>query len=325
MKILVRLPNWLGDMVMATAFVEGLHTFYPNSEIHAIIKKEISALAALIPHIHTIHPFSKKEFKGLAGVYHFGKNLKTENFDLFFTLPDSFSSALIGWASNSKKRIGFKKEGRSFLLTDTYQKPKALHRVDEYISLLEQFAKQALKTKTVALSVGRKNVSKNILLINFNSEAESRRMPVIKARQITITLLNKFPEIKIGFLGTPNETPFINTIISGLNNQERIINFAGKTTLVELTDLIADAKAVLSTDSGPAHLTNSIGTPLVIIFGAGNEFNTAPYNKNNLHIVRLGQLPCEPCVKNTCIFGSPKCLELLENQKLIEPLSLYLN
>jgi ADP-heptose:LPS heptosyltransferase len=86
------------------------------------------------------------------------------------------------------------------------------------------------------------------------------------------------------------------------------------------------ATALLTTDSGPAHLANSVGTPTIVLFGAGNEHNTAPYNKQGLTVLRYGKLSCEPCVKNTCkLYGVPKCLELLDELQIINTLSVYLH
>ena len=83
MKILIRLPNWLGDVVMSTAFIDAVKQTYPDAELHVIIKKELQGIAQLIPHIK-IHPFSKQEYRGLKGAYQFGKSLRAEKFDLFF-------------------------------------------------------------------------------------------------------------------------------------------------------------------------------------------------------------------------------------------------
>lgn len=85
MKILIRLPNWLGDVVMSTAFVAAVREFYPGAAVDVIIKKELSGIASLIPGLNTVHPFSKQEHKGLKGAYHFGKQLRAEKYDLFLT------------------------------------------------------------------------------------------------------------------------------------------------------------------------------------------------------------------------------------------------
>ncbi|MDQ6888895.1 MAG: hypothetical protein M3Z56_01250, partial [Bacteroidota bacterium] len=78
-------------------------------------------------------------------------------------------------------------------------------------------------------------------------------------------------------------------------------------------------KVVLSTDSGVAHLSNALGVPTVVLFGAGDENKTAPFNKEKCTTIRLGQLSCEPCENNTCKrFGTPKCLTLLSEKMIID-------
>ncbi|MDB5111988.1 MAG: rfaF [Mucilaginibacter sp.] len=324
MKILIRLPNWLGDVVMSTAFIAGIKQLYPEAQIDVIIKKELSAIVTLIPGLTQIYPFSKQEFKGLAGVNRFGKNLRAEKYDIFFSLPDSISSAVMGWATGAKQRVGYGKEGGFFLLTKVGKKPKNMHRVDEYLLLLEQFTGKAISDKQVKLNAGV-SAANNKVLINFNSEAESRRMPVDKGKRLLNLLTNTFTGITFAFIGSAKDAAFINLIINDAENIDRIENYTGKTDLVGLTRLMADAKVLLTTDSGPAHLANSVGTPVIALFGAGNENNTAPYNKAFLTVLRAGKLSCEPCVRNTCkLYGIPKCMELLDELEIVNALRLYL-
>jgi len=83
---------------------------------------------------------------------------------------------------------------------------------------------------------------------------------------------------------------------------------------------------MLTTDSGPAHLANALGTPTIVLFGAGKEENTAPYNKPLRNIVRLGQLSCEPCEKNICVrYKTPQCLERLDSKRIVELIKLHLS
>jgi lipopolysaccharide heptosyltransferase II len=326
MKILIRLPNWLGDVVMSTAFVNGVKQLYPDAQVDVIIKKELAGIATLIPGINKVHPFSKQEHSGLSGVYHFGKALRHLKYDIFFNLPHSLSSAIIAWACSAKQRVGFKKEGGFFLLTHSYKKPLNVHRVNEYISLLENFTGKTVTDKQIKLNTGQPLIKSNTVVINFNSEATSRRMPLNKGRSIINALTATFKEVNFAFVGSPKESAFIDELITGLNNSERLENHAGKTDLVGLAKLMAGSKAVLTTDSGPGHLANSVGVPTIVLFGAGNESNTAPYNKKDLTVIRYGQLVCEPCVRNTCkLYGIPKCMEMLDEIKIINALSLHLN
>ncbi len=290
MKILIRLPNWLGDVVMSTAFVRAVEQIYPGAAVDVIIKKELSGIAALMPGISKIHPFSKQEHRGLKGVYRFGKSLRPEKYDLFFCLPDSLSSALMGWATGAKKQVGFAKEGRFFLLTKSYKKPANLHRVDEYISLLEQFTSKKISDRVVKLEARNIEHANNLVVINFNSEAESRRMPVDKGTHLLNTLTNSFQSVRFVLVGSAKEAEYVGQLLKNSENSDRLENYAGKTNLEGLCNLMASAKAVITTDSGPAHLANSLGVPTIVLFGAGNEHNTAPYNKELLTIIRAGKL-----------------------------------
>ena len=325
-KILIRLPNWLGDVVMSTAFIKAVRELYPDASIDVIIKKELGGIAELIPHLNKIHLFSKQEYNGLGGVYRFGKSLRVEHYDIFFNLPHSLSSLVIAWASGAKQRIGFNKEGGMFMLTKAIKKPIGLHRVDEYVYLLEKFSGKTIAKKQVALSSGERNAMASLVVVNFNSEASSRRMPLVKGRSIINALSNTFANTVFAFVGSSKEAVFIDELLIGLDNQDRLQNLTGKTDLKGLAETLANCKAVLTTDSGPAHLANALGTSTIVLFGAGDETNTAPYNKGNLEVLRYGGLACEPCVRNTCkLYGVPRCMELLEENKIIKALSLHLN
>ena len=323
MKLLVRLPNWLGDVVMSTAFTDALRHNYPDAEIDVIIKKELGSIAPLIPGINKIHPFSKKEYAGLKGAYTFGKSLKNEHYDLFFNVPDSISSAVLAWATRAKKRVGYSKEGGFFLLTKVCKRPQNVHRVEEYLSILEQFTDKHAEG-SVRLNIEAE--SNSLVLVNFNSEASSRRMPVDKAIDLINRLTAEFPDERFAFIGSPKEAGHIDDILINAESKDRLENYVGKTDLVGLAKLMAGAKAVLTTDSGPAHLANGVGAPVVALFGAGNEHNTAPFNKEKLIIIRANKLECEPCVRNTCeLYGIPKCMELLDEMQIIAALRVYLN
>lgn len=326
MKILIRLPNWLGDVVMSTAFVNAVRQLYPDASIDVIIKKELDGIASLIPGLNNIHLFSKQEYSRLSGVYRFGKSLRIQQYDIYFNLPHSLSSFVMAWASGAKQRVGFNKEGGFFLLTRSFKKPAGLHRVDEYISVLENFTGKVITDKHVDLKGEPSENSTNTVIINFNSEASSRRMPMDKGRSIVNALTATFKDTTFVFVGSPKEAAFVDELLAGLDNAGRLQNLAGKTDLKGLANLMAGSKAVLTTDSGPAHLANAVGAPTVVLFGAGDENNTAPYNIQGLTVIRYGKLICEPCVRNTCkLYGIPKCMEMLDEIKIINALSLHLN
>lgn len=316
-KILVRLPNWLGDMVMAAGALRQLPHFFPGAEVSVIVKKGLQDLLPFFPAVRHRFVFSKEEYKGVKGLWQFGRMIrKTETFDLYISFPDSFSSALMGFATGAKKRIGYQKEGREILLTDAFVKPKGLHRVEEYVSLLEKYAGK--KSSEIAVLLNHSFPKEDYAVVNINSEASSRRLTVPKAVEV-IEALRKNMAGKIVLIGGPGEKAFVEEVLAAVKNKEGIESVAGKTSLAELAKVLASARVVLTTDSGPAHLSNALGTQTVVLFGAGNEANTSPYNKNAVQVIRLGKLSCEPCTKNICVrFDTPQCLEQLETALIVQ-------
>jgi heptosyltransferase II len=311
MKILVRLPNWLGDMVMAVGALRQIPEAFPGAEVSVIVKKGLHDLLPFFPPTQHQFVFSKEEYGGLKGAWRFGRMIrKVESFDLFISFPDSFSSALVGYASGAKKRVGYRKEGRDILLTNVYAKPKNLHRAEEYMALLEMVAGK--KVNDLKVSLQHNFPKRDHLVININSEAQSRRLTVVKAVEV-ISAVRKNIAGEIVLIGGGKEAGFVEGVLALLPDRTGISSLAGKTTLPQLAEVLASARAVLTTDSGPAHLANALGTQTVVLFGAGNEANTAPHEQELLQVIRLGQLSCEPCTKNVCVrFETPQCLERLD-------------
>ncbi|HMP91263.1 MAG TPA: glycosyltransferase family 9 protein [Phnomibacter sp.] len=320
MKILVRLPNWLGDLVMSAAFMECLRQTYPTAQVDVIVKRGLEEIASRFSGISYVYVFDKKLHPGLRGAMRFGWDIgfKTK-YDLAFALPNSFSSAAMLWRTGAQQRIGYSHELRDIFLTHAFKKPAAnlpLHRAQHYVQLLEKFSDQRLNQLKVHLGEPR-TARQDRILVNVNSEAESRRLPVEKAVAI-INLLRQATHKELVLLGSPKEVPYVNAVYEALSVKEGILNIAGETNLNDLVELMLNSTLMLTTDSGPAHLANALGVYTIVLTGAGNELHTRPFNQANSTIIRLNQLPCEPCVRNTCKFGKPACLLQLNNELIVQ-------
>jgi ADP-heptose:LPS heptosyltransferase len=323
-KIIVRLPNWLGDMVMSVGFLNQLPHFFPEAEISVIAKKGIHELLPFFPAANHQFIFSKEEYKGFSGLLKFGKTIREiEGFDYFFCLPNSFSTALAGFATGSKKRIGYRKELRQILLTNSYPIPQNLHRVEEYIKLLELYTRK--ERAPIEVSLKHHFQKKDHVVININSEASSRRLTITKAIEFISAIRRKMPN-EILLIGAPKEKQHVEEVLNKLKDKNNIRSIAGVTGLADLVEVLATARMLFTTDSGPAHLANALGTHTYVLFGAGNETKTAPYDKQYRSIFRLGELSCEPCEKNICVrYGIPQCLEQLKVEPITDQLKSLIN
>ena len=132
-KILIRTPNWLGDLVMSTGFLRAVFETFPDSQVDIILKSGFETLP--IPHRGEIILFDKNKDSAVK----FGKSLRNKNYDYFYVLPPSFSSAWMAFQSKIPKRIGYAGEYRSFLLTSAKKheiRPGSQHLLKEYLGLL---------------------------------------------------------------------------------------------------------------------------------------------------------------------------------------------
>jgi ADP-heptose:LPS heptosyltransferase len=326
MKILVRAPNWLGDLVMSLGFFGKLAEVRPEAEIHVIARDSLAGLAALFPRVSSVHRFSRSRLKGIAGPITSGRDVARHGpFDLFFCLPDSFSSALMGFVTGSRVRIGYRAECRSLLLTKALPKPGGLHRVEEYAALLGDPPGRGLGPLSVHLDVGPGDPEpitgappdRCPVVINVNSEASSRRMSLEKWVAVARALVDRL-DCHLVLIGGPGEIRTGSRLREMLGLPGRVTDLTGRTGLKELASVLKSARLVISTDSGPAHLANAVGTPTIVLFGAGDEAGTGPYDRARLAILRAAGFECAPCVSNVCKYGDQRCLEGIADRAIID-------
>lgn len=330
MNILVRLPNWFGDTVMSFGFLDKISGIFTDCTIDVIAAYEFCDLVRLFPSISRVYPFSKKEHGSLMGIMNFAGSIRRQKtYDIFFALPDSFSSACTGFFCGAKQRIGYNKEMRFFLLTTSFPKPRGHHRAEEYAYLLKEYTENPCASLQLSLpyTVSEERIlamkqafaffDEPYILFNGNSAASSRRLPIKKSVLLIDTLLKQF-QVPIVLTGSAKEHSYTENIRQQTCSPESVINTAGKCCWETLIMLCKKSLVVISADSGLAHLANSVGSSCIVFFGAGKEENTAPYIKNNLYVVRAPGITCAPCISNTCAFGVPLCLESIDEQEIVE-------
>jgi lipopolysaccharide heptosyltransferase II len=329
MKILLKLPNKLGDTIMASSFVKVLKSRFPEAQIDAIMASAFSDLQYFFPEINKVYGFSKKEYSGPFGSIKFGKHIRSlEKYDLFFCLPFSFSSALTGYFTHANRRVGHKTEHRGFLLTDKYLLPPGLHVVEDYVNLLDQFFGERIDFAppkfTFQTRVDFDVPNEDYIVLNLHSGPPSRIVPVDKAVAIIHDIRKRFPH-QIVLTSAPSEVKFIDLVVSQLESTERLINLAGKTGIVELGWVLKNASIVVSTDTGNAHFANALNTPTVVLFGPGIQHRCHPYQKDILRSLQLLDMPCISCNRELCKFGDNRCLTNIPNASILRAMQELVN
>jgi len=116
LKILVRIPQWLGDAVVSTIFINRLKALNPASEIHVLVKPELAEIFETHPDVSHVRPLPKPYRWQVKMV---GTSLRSSGFDAFYVLPRSLRTAGEAFFSKIPIRVGFGGDPRAFFFTKT--------------------------------------------------------------------------------------------------------------------------------------------------------------------------------------------------------------
>jgi len=128
-KILILMPTWLGDAVMATPFLRALRALYPNAHIAALAKPLAAPVLAGLPFVNETHLQEKSnQAQTLAWI-------KSQKFDLAILLPNSFRAAWLAFKARIPNRLGYARDKRSLLLTHSIvAKKRTPEERDQYVA-----------------------------------------------------------------------------------------------------------------------------------------------------------------------------------------------
>ena len=123
-RIVVFLPNWVGDAVMATPALRALRQRFASARITFFGKP---ASVAVLDGSGLCDATALDRLSGSStrqGAFAAGRRLRSEKFDLAVLLPNSFRSALIARRARISRRLGYDRDHRGWLLTDRRQPPR---------------------------------------------------------------------------------------------------------------------------------------------------------------------------------------------------------
>ena len=298
MKVAVYSPNWIGDSVLALPFIKHLKNYYPNAKIYIFCKEWVSGIYKNHPDIDQIIAIKKDSLETFLGTIKCGLELRSTNLNSFYTLTDSFRSALILRASGALARIGYKSQMRSFLLTDSISKTKAkIHRSKKFVGLLGDFSFPISKPELHISKDEKEWGLKEMIKLGIYKPIGLLPFSVDVKRTIPNSIINKW--IK----GSRNDYVVfgsINDIGKGeslirLCRGSSIQSICGRYSLRQSIILISLCKYTLATDSGLGHISAALGVPTISFFGKGSPDITSPMGKN-VKIIEH----CYPCLEEIC-------------------------
>ncbi len=340
-NILLKMPNWLGDLVMSTAAIADLKNHFPQAKITALCLSNVAPLLENNPNIDVIITY-KKPSGWIHRFNHFDviQDIQSGEYDLGILFTNSFSSALWFWRGRVKYRLGFKDSMRSWLLSKAVPMPtkkNEQHLVTTYKQILEPLGipisntspqlyltKEEIQTAKEFLAFKGITLEKDLILgINPGAAYGSAKcwLPE-RFVEVTQQLLHR-NSLQVIYFGDQAGTSLVDAICQELP-KERVINLAGKTSLRELIALIKCCSVFLTNDSGPMHIAAALKVPLIALFGSTNEVTTGPYGSGT---VIHKHVKCSPCYKRVCPIDFPcmKQISVDEVYRKVESLVQSIN
>ena len=134
-----------------------------------------------------------------------------------------------------------------------------------------------------------------LILLNPNASdlLPLRRWPALRYVELARRLLERYPDLFIGFTGAPAEAAPNNQLADEVGSG-RVIRLAGKTTLRQLLVLYTRSEILVTNDSGPAHFASMTPIRVVTLFGPETPALFAARSPNATAL--WAGIACSPCV-----------------------------
>lgn len=297
LHLLVVKPTALGDVAQALPVAAGIKKARPDWRLTWVVDEDYIPLVEASPHVDRIVPFPRRRWRqegaGLWEWIPWSRNLRRLRPDIVLDLQGLARSGWMTWVSGARRRVGLAsaREG-SFLAYHERVADRAVHAVDRYWQAAEQVVGTALERSGAVLErptaallpKGLRSGSYHVL--HPYSLWETKLWPWRNYEALAAA----HPEESFVLIGQGGPFPV---------DAERVTDLRGRLPLPVLLAVLAHARSVIGTDSGPAHVAAAFGVPVVCVFGATDPERTAPRG-GDCRVVTLDGLPCRPCLQREC-------------------------
>ena len=274
-RLLVVLPSWVGDAVMATPALRALRESLPGVRIEGLGRPGLDAVLDGVPFLDAFHVHT---MRGWLGPFTGAARFRAMRFDAVLLLPNSPRSALFALATGAPRRLGWSRDGRGWMLTHRLAVPRdraPRSAVDWYADLAEWALRRPVRDRVVALACSDaqraagerllEGLPRPITILNPGANREDKRWPAVRFGELARRLL----ETRGGSVcvtGGPAEAEVVRAVVT--SSGDRAVNLIERgVTLGSLKAAIGAADLLVTNDTGPRHLAAGMGTRCVSLFG----------------------------------------------------------
>lgn len=300
-RILVIRFGSLGDVLLTSAALASLRISFPDHEIEYLTKEQFAPIVKQFSTVDKVRTIPDQA--NSLQLYRWVRNLG--RYDIVIDLHGNWRSMVTRMSVKAKLKIVYPKRRRErWLLTRRTKKIPAQfpHTIDLYNSAVRSVGgkvfcrRPLLKPNTFAersAILNQLNHDGPIIAVAPGAAHPTKQWPIERFAEVAATLYRE-RGASIIWIGMENERPWpeLRSVFSDGKFVECI-----NLPVVELASIIAGAEVTVCNDSGIAHLSSAVGTPVVAVFGPTHQaLGFAPRGLRD-RVVEVDE-PCRPCSRH---------------------------
>ena len=299
---LVVAPNWIGDAVMSLPTLRALRRRFPKDSLAVLARRGPAAIYRAEGSADRVLP--RASFLGDVG------SVRAGRFDEAWLLPNSLRAALTVFLAGTNRRLGYATDRRGAFLTEPLAPPPATnHQLRDYDALLSRagvppdteppslpIPPEAARRAQEALAAAGVPEG-TLVLCPGSASAATKRWPAERFAALAGALGSRGVPCAVAI--GPSERHLGEAVARAAATALPVLG--ADLDPVELAAVFARARAVVSNDSGPAHLAAAVGTPVVVFFGPTDPGRTGPSGAPTRILDRY--VFCSPCFLEECPYG----------------------
>jgi len=315
-RVVVRGTNWVGDSVMTVPALRALRRVLPDANITLAVRPGARGIFSEADFIDDVLVYNRKNaFSVIPQV----REWRRRQFDLAVLFQNAFEAALIPFLAGVPVRLGYATESRQALLTHPLAVPdwrSSRHEVFYYLYLvtaLEQMlfgsssVCEAEPDASIQISEKRKAEARGLLrshgirkedsvvaICPGSINSRAKRWPAEAYAALADRLIESQRQVLL--IGSQEEVEVSKDVMSRMRHPPVVLT--GKTSLDEITAVLANVDLIVTNDTGPAHIGAALGRPTIVIFGPTNPLTTRPFSPE-AEILRHPP-ECAPCMLRDC-------------------------
>ena len=332
MTTLVRLPNWVGDAVLALPALEGL-VATGDSLVLAGRALPLEIVAHLAPGARR-EQLRRGRGAGLSA-WGAARALRAMRIDRAVLLTPSLSAGLMACLAGIPERIGWSEQGRGPLLTRRLERPVrgTMHICKEFQTVARAAGAGAFPAtpllppdlpasreaqaylRKLAPEPGAGRPRRRLALCPGVNYGWAKQWPAERFREVREIAEERGWGGVV--LGSAAERGLADEVLAGAG--PRWGSAAGEGSLRFAAELLRICDAAVCNDTGSMHLAGAVGTPLAAVFGPSEPAWTGPLGTRQR--VLRGSCACAPCYRRTCEQGHPApCMLAVTAQDVVQAL-----